>query len=87
MWIQDIINVELLLNYAQTWWPTKLPALLKKKKSLGVLTQNVTQSLRCTKMTVVRFQTRMLRNEFIEMVYTGILKEQTFKTKYKIFVH
>jgi len=38
-----------------------------KKKSLGVLTQNVTQSLRCTKMTVVRFQTRMLRNEFIHL--------------------
>jgi len=52
-----------------------------KKKSLGVLTQNLTQSFRCTKMTVVKFQTRMLRNEFIEMVYTGILKEQTFKTK------
>jgi hypothetical protein len=57
----------------------------KKKKS--VLTQNVTHSLRCTKTTVVRFQTRMLRHEFIEMVYIGILKEQTFKTKYKIFVH
>jgi hypothetical protein len=32
MRIQDIINVELLLNYAQTWWPTKLPVLFKKKK-------------------------------------------------------
>jgi len=36
---------------------------------------------------VVRFQTRMLRYEFIQMVYIGTLKEQTFKTKYKIFVH
>lgn len=58
-----------------------------KKKSLGVLTQNVTQSLRRTKTTVVRLQTRMLRYEFTEMVYTGILNKQTFKTKYKIFVH
>jgi hypothetical protein len=51
-----------------------------KKKSLGVLNQNVNHS-------VVRFQTRMLRYGFTEMVYIGILKEQTFTTKYKIFVN